>query len=165
MCQSRYSEVIHFRQPSPNFCPNTRGRGRCCSHVQCRISSDSKNLRVVSWLSVRTSQRSYLVVLPPLKILLPRCRYPRPKHWALDLHIDMIKRIHNCFDPILIDLSEELLDRLFRLWCSGVGSDRCAGSTRACSSWLGWLVEEKKFDIFAAISSTFGEKNREEVTG
>ena len=58
----------------------------------------------------------------PSKILLPRRRNPGPKNRTLNLHIHLIERTHNRLNPILIDLSEELLDRLFCLWGGGVCS-------------------------------------------
>jgi hypothetical protein len=101
----------------------------------------------------------------PSQIFLPRRRNPRPKHRTLNLHINLIKRIHNRLDPILINLRKELLDRLFRLRRCRVRSNGRAGSSRVRNRWLGGGVEEEEFDIYYSISSVQIRGNEDEARG
>lgn len=66
----------------------------------------------------------------PSQKLLPSSSNPTPKHRALDLHIDLIKRTHNRLNPILIHLRKERLDRLFCRWGFGIRSYGCACTAR-----------------------------------
>lgn len=84
---------------------------------------------------------------PPSQILLPRRHNPRPEDRTAHLHIDLVERVHDRLDPVLVDLREELLDRLLglrRCWVRSDGRARARGR-RGCG--LRGRVEEEEFDI------------------
>jgi len=51
----------------------------------------------------------------PSQIFLSGSSDPTSEHRTLDLHVDPIKRIHYSFDPVLVNLREELFNGLLSL--------------------------------------------------
>jgi hypothetical protein len=84
------------------------------------------------------------------KILLPRRRHPPPKHRTLNLHIHLIKRVHNRLNPVLVHLRKELLDGLFCLRGGRVRGYGCAGSCSICNSGLRRGMQEEEFNIYSS---------------
>lgn len=79
----------------------------------------------------------YLQVLPPR-----RCNSCL-EHWALDLHVGLVKRAHDGLDVILIYFGKEVFDCFFRLRTRRVGGDRSRVSCcSAAARWVEGLVEE-----------------------
>lgn len=65
--------------------------------------------------------------------LLPSSSNPTPKHRTLDLHINLIERVHNRLNPNLVDIHKEQLDSLFRLRRFRIRSYGCACAGCVCS--------------------------------
>lgn len=73
-----------------------------------------------------------------------------PEYGTFDLHVHFVKRIHDSFDPVFVDLHEEVLDGLLGGGAGGIRRDggRGARGTRA-GAGEGGLVKEEEFDIGA----------------
>lgn len=84
---------------------------------------------------------------PQSQILLPSRGNPRSEDRTLDFHIDLVERTHDSLDPVLVDLSEELLNRLFRLRGHWVRCNGGAGAAGARGRGLGRRVQEEEFDV------------------
>jgi hypothetical protein len=99
---------------------------------------------------------------PRSKILLPGRRHPPPKNRTLNLHVHLIKRVHNRLDPVLVHLRKELLDGLFCLRGGRVRGYGCAGPCSVCDCGLGRSVQKEEFDIYSThfISQSPREKGR-----